>query len=284
MKVTASWTIRKIKHKFKPALVAAVGSLPDSVQDVMFDPKVRRLVDRIPILRAVYTGCFRAHPIDQQLGTDTSGIIIVDPRDEFEAIGTEQFPYMGSQPSIVRRALQALGDVHGYTFADIGCGKGRPMIVASEFPFEAILGYDICAPLVAIARRNAEIVARRFPDRKPIKVIEADATNLALFPRKLVIFLFNPFGVAPLSALLRRLENGLAQGEIEHLFIVYYYPTCADVLDASLALDRCFERLFHYDPSELGYGSEDTQSVVIWQSRQGYRHIPQNANPDGSTP
>ncbi|MGA7816382.1 class I SAM-dependent methyltransferase [Caballeronia sp.] len=275
MKAKAPWSISEIKRKVKPALVAAVANLPDSVQDAMFDPRVRRVVDRIPLLRAVYTGCFRAHPIDQQLGTDTSGIIVVDRRDEFEARGSEHFPYMGSQPSIVRRALQVLGDLRGYTFIDIGCGKGRPLIVATEFPFEAILGYDISAPLVAIANRNAEILARRFPDRKPIRVIEADAIDVSLFPPRLVIFLFNPFGAAPLSALLRRIETGLAQREIEHLFIVYNLPNCADVLDASPALARCFERTFRYDRAELGYGSEDEQLVVIWQSVQGYRNLAQ---------
>ena len=59
---------------------------------------------------------------------------------------------MGSQPTIIRRALDTLGDIAGYTFIDIGCGKGRPLVVASEYPFARILGCDISAELVKTAK------------------------------------------------------------------------------------------------------------------------------------
>jgi SAM-dependent methyltransferase len=77
-------------------------------------------------------------------------------------------PYMGSQPTFIRRALDQLGDIAGSTFVDIGCSKGRPLIVASEYPFALALGCDISADLVKTANANAVVMARRYPQRPPL--------------------------------------------------------------------------------------------------------------------
>lgn len=249
-----------------------IACLPDWVQHLLFIPWVRRVMNHVPILRVIYTGCYRTHPIDRLLGTDTGGIIPPEPVPE-----SENLPYMGSQPSIVRRALEKLGDVSGYTFIDIGCGKGRPLIIATEFPFDAVLGYDLSGPLVKIANENAAIIARRFPERTPMSAFEANALELELPPGKLVVFLFNPFGASLIAALLRNLENGLAAGTIQDLFVVYDHPECAKVFDGSSALVRCSTTTFPYASDELGYGTEDRQDVIIWRRVR-------NAQQDENTP
>jgi SAM-dependent methyltransferase len=256
----------RMKRSVKVPLIAMVTILPDGVQRALFVPWVRRIADRVPVLRIVYTGCYRTHPIDRLLGTDTGGIIPPEPLNGEAGVASENLPYMGCQPSIVRNALRQLGDLHGYTFADIGCGKGRPLIIATEFPFDAVLGYELNPVLVKIANQNATIVARRFPERTPMRALEANALELELAPGKLVIFLYNPFGESLVSALLRNLEKGLKTGSIEHLFIIYCHPTCAEVFDASSALVRCVTGAVSYAPEEIGYGAEDQLNLFIWQS------------------
>jgi len=44
-----------------------------------------------------------------------------------------------------------------FVFVDLGCGKGKPLLVASRFPFKRIVGVDISESAVAIARSNIEI-------------------------------------------------------------------------------------------------------------------------------
>jgi hypothetical protein len=61
----------------KQQLLNAMARLPDGVQRAMFAPPVRSVCIRVPVLRAVYSGCLRRHPIDLHYGTDTSGL--VDP-------------------------------------------------------------------------------------------------------------------------------------------------------------------------------------------------------------
>jgi len=266
MNTPASATLKtRVKHRIIWPLIALVALLPDSIQSVLFIPGVRRVGERVPVLRVVYTGCYRTHPIDRELGTDTGGIF---PPEPLYGFGAEcgNLPYMGSQPSIVRRVLAQLGDVRGHTFIDVGCGKGRPMIVATEFPFEAVLGYDLAAPLVEMANRNAKIVARAHPERTPMQAFSADALGLKFAHRKLVIFLFNPFGQSVMSALLSSLERALADGSIETLRVIYIYPVCAHVLDASPVLARDWSACVPYELNEVGYGTEDRQDVIIWKS------------------
>lgn len=257
----------RVKRKIKWPLIAAVAALPDWAQTLLFVPVIRRLGERVPVLRAVYSGCYRTHPIDRKLGTDTGGIY---PPESLSGtgVGAGNLPYMGSQPSIVRRALEQVGDVRGRTFIDIGCGKGRPMIVATEFPFEAVLGYDLAAPLVEIANSNAAIVARRFPQRTPMRAFVENALELKFSKGRLVIFLFNPFGAALMTTLLHNLEKGLADGTIEEMTVVYIYPVCAHVFDQSKMLTRQFAVSMPYASDEIGYGTEAQQDVIIWNSVQ----------------
>jgi SAM-dependent methyltransferase len=61
------------------------------------------------------------------------------------------------------------------TFIDLGCGEGRALVIASEFPFRAIVGVELSPALCATATANAAVIANRFPDRMPIQIVQADA-------------------------------------------------------------------------------------------------------------
>jgi SAM-dependent methyltransferase len=260
-----------LRRALKQPLLNAVARLPDGVQRAMFTPRIRRICIRVPLLRAVYSGCLRRHPIDLQYGTETSGFVDALALQHDVRLVDQLNPYMGSQPTIIRRALDTLGDIAGYTFIDIGCGKGRPLIVASEYPFALALGYDISEDLVKTANANGAVMARRFPQRPPIRAVTANVADLAVPSGKVVVFMYNPFGPDLMASLLSKLEEGLSSGAIEHLFVVYDIPVCGEVFDGSKYLKRWFARTLAYDHHELGFGPEVQEGVVIWQSLRGAR-------------
>jgi SAM-dependent methyltransferase len=245
-----------LRRALKQPLLNAVARLPDGVQRAMFTPRIRRICIRVPLLRAVYSGCLRRHPIDLQYGTETSGFVDALALQHDVRLVDQLNPYMGSQPTIIRRALDTLGDIAGYTFIDIGCGKGRPLIVASEYPFALALGYDISEDLVKTANANGAVMARRFPQRPPIRAVTANVADLAVPSGKVVVFMYNPFGPDLMASLLSKLEEGLSSGE---------------VFDGSKYLKRWFARTLAYDHHELGFGPEVQEGVVIWQSLRGAR-------------
>ena len=131
--------MRNLKTTIK-SFASAVGRL--SVVSAIVDrPSVHGLLEKIPGSHILYgNGWDRLHPFDRRYGTDTSGYVPAEELLANESFRDDAFPYAGSQPSVLRLALAALPPVDSCTFLDLGCGKGRALLVASEFPFRDICG------------------------------------------------------------------------------------------------------------------------------------------------
>jgi len=235
-----------------------------SVLAFLWRPSVRTVLARLPVARRIYDGWTRPHPFDALLGIDTSGSVAASVCAPERA--HEISAYGGSQPSIVRRTLHALPEHARYAFMDIGCGKGRPLVVASEFPFRRIVGVELSSMLAAIGRANAAAVTTRHPDRTPIEVDVGDATAVDAPADRVVYFLYHPFGRGLIEAFLRNVERHL-DGPVEHAFIVYYNPVHGEVMDESARLVRWSSEMFPYSREEIGFGPDLADTVVVWQTR-----------------
>ena len=166
--------LMEIKTLLKP-LARRLRGLP-GVSHALRMPTVRRAVARLPNASSLHSDARqtppwdRVHPFDIEHGTDTSGFVAVADLDQLkhEAARARSLPYAGSQPSIVRAVLATLQPLELFTFVDLGCGKGRPLLVASEYPFREIIGVELSASLAKIAQRNGDLIKQRFPERTPI--------------------------------------------------------------------------------------------------------------------
>ena len=93
------------------------------------------------------------------------------------------------------------------TFVDLGCGKGRALVVASERSFTRILGIELAPSLAAIAQRNSRMIAHEHPQRTPIEVALGDASAVTLPPGDLAIFLCHSFGQELVQRLVGRMVD-----------------------------------------------------------------------------
>lgn len=198
------------------------------------------------------------HPIDARYGIDTGGTITASLLRTNKAADVQNFGYAPSQPSIIRAALATIPDLARFTFLDIGCGKGRALAVASEYPFRRIVGVELSGALCEVARANAAKIGA------PIEIIEGDALAVPLPPGSLVIYLYNPFFDAFVRALARKIGDRKSD---EPLFLIYYNPVCAKAFDDCPALVR-FHAAKHVcdaeDAQSAAFGNRH-DSVVIWQ-------------------
>ena len=236
------------------------------IYEALWAPSVRGFLERVRFVRRIYNGWERRHPFDVAHGLDTSGYLAAAqcaPGDS--ALASQITCYAGSQPSIVRASLAALPDRERYAFVDIGCGKGRPLVVASELSFRRIVGIEIAPELAAVARSNAAILAARFPDRPRIEIQVGDATTPAAPCERVVYFMYHAFGAALMTRLVESIERQLRHG-LEHAFFVYYNPVHAELLDRSPHFARWSADVIPYAPDELGYGPDVRDTVVVWQS------------------
>ena len=147
---------------------------------------------------------------DRRFGVDTAGVV----RLEGLAIGglNREFGvrYQGSNPDAVRRMIRELEiEYEDYVFVDIGSGKGRVMLVASEFPFKHIVGVEFSPELHATAERN--IAGYRNPAQRStsIESVCMDATEYELPLEPLVLYFYNPFLETMMRTVLGRIASSL---------------------------------------------------------------------------
>ena len=159
------------------------------------------------------------HPFDVAHGTETSGLLT----GKVIARGTTAEPadltaYYGIAPSILRalldlwlRDLHPLAPIERTIFLDVGAGKGRAMLVASEYPFLRVEGIELNPMLADIARRNISVweSAPQSAMLAPLGLKEADATRAALPREPILAHLFHPFEDRLLRRFLRHLEKEL---------------------------------------------------------------------------
>ncbi len=83
--------------------------------------------------------------------------------------------YQPSEPVLFHEILNSMPvAVDGFTFVDLGSGKGRTLLMASEYPFRRIIGVEILVELNKIAQQN---IVRYRSERQKCFAIEV--TRLA---------------------------------------------------------------------------------------------------------
>jgi hypothetical protein len=93
---------------------------------------------------------------DKRNSTDTKNNI---SREELGMSDSEAQSHATQYTTLPERFLRYLIGHIGinykeYDFVDIGCGKGRVLLVASSFPFRSIAGIDLSQPALEIAEKN----------------------------------------------------------------------------------------------------------------------------------
>ncbi len=191
------------------------------------------------------------HPFDLAHNLDTSGLVPAGhlitghPNDAFVTA------YYGVAPSILRtliglwRETVPTHPIHSYTFVDIGAGKGRAMLVASEMGFHQVIGIELNPAMADIAQRNLDLWTEvhaadpTAPPLAPIRLYEQDALTFDLPHTPTLAFLFHPFEAPVLERLLRRIETQFARrpGTLD---ILYVNAECRAVLDQHPAFTRLF--------------------------------------------
>lgn len=174
----------------------------------------------------------RREAFDARFGTDTSA-----PTFESDQKTDVHF-YVPTTASTIYEIIQSLPiRQNEFTFVDMGSGKGRALLIASEFPFKRIVGIELSPQLHAVAEQN---VARYKPATQQCTAIDLkcmDALRYDYDDTPLVLFLFDPFGREILEQVVAKLEASLKAAPREG-YVVYVYPQYEDVFNRSTVLER----------------------------------------------
>lgn len=158
----------------------------------------------------------------------------------------EFFDYMPSYKKTVTNALLYLKknyQLKHYNFLDIGCGKGKTMILASKYSFKQITGYEIDKDVFSVLKKN--INQKKFRNfkvyNKSIKISEIENNS--------VIYFYNPFN----EELSKRLFDEISINTLlEDIILIYVNPIY------SFALEKAGWKL-------LSSSKVSTQKTEIWK-------------------
>lgn len=137
------------------------------------------------------------HPYDELTGCDTSGMM------HRRRLGSDSEDYQPVDPDVFRATLAHIEeDFSRFTFVDIGCGKGRALLLAEEYDFREIIGVEFSPRLSKIAAANAAKIGSQ-----RISVVCDDARQFEFPPEPLVVFLYNPFSGEIFRSVMQRLAQ-----------------------------------------------------------------------------
>jgi predicted RNA methylase len=143
--------------------------------------------------------------------------------------------YKPSHAASLRKLLSRLDLGDDVVLLDIGCGKGRVLMVAAELGFAQARGIEYSPRLAAIAADNLKAFSRVRQTRTRFELLCEDVRDYRLRDDETLIYLFNPFGREATASVVRALEASL-QRRPRRLQVVYRAPEHRELLDTSPCL------------------------------------------------
>lgn len=166
--------------------------------------KARRLIDML---------------IERWMGIETFRVVTLR---ELGMQAVDRVDYEPSSWVVLRRVLSPRDVTEEDVFIDFGCGKGRVLIQAANYPFRKIIGVELSAELTAIARRN---LARILPSAqcRQIELVNADVLDYEIPDEITLAYFYNPFE----GEIFRRVIDKLVRSVIRcprTVRIIYFSP------------------------------------------------------------
>ena len=191
-----------------------------------------RLVPKnlVYVLRLRYDDRF-----DRKFGTNTAGTISLIDLD----IDSKNLKYgIWYEPTSARIFSHILSNLpstvglsyEDYVYIDYGSGKGRTLLLASDFPFAEIIGIEFSRELCSVAQNNISLYRGKGQKCNKIRSECVDAEDYKLSSKYSVCFFYNPFTEPVLQKVLGNIKATLyeMQGRV---VVVYINPIHAKVFD-----------------------------------------------------
>jgi hypothetical protein len=228
----------------------------------------RRIKDRHSPSSGPAKQTTHVHPFDAEFGTDTGGVIWAEElRDRNRKASVHNTGYYATAPSLFKQALSGLEiDFERFTFVDLGAGKGRVLLLASNYPFQQVIGVEFVPELQAVATEN---ISRYHPASRQCQQVQcvlSDVRDYEYPEGPLVVFMWHPFTGPVFERVIANLEKSLEQDPRE-VYLVYLKPDFEHVLAASQWLSKIREDEF--EMSEQDYAafrfSKRSDGCVIYR-------------------
>ena len=178
---------------------------------------------------------FKDRAIDRRFRISTVGVVLPDEMDvdtERREHAIQYQPTASLDLAIVLDELADQVNLNDYSFVDFGSGKGRVILLASEFPFRSVTGVEFSAELHDSATHNINSFSSPRQQCKEVTSLCLDAAEFPVPDGPVVLFFFNPFDDIVMSRVLSNIEASLAIAP-RPVVCIYHNPVHRHLLDDS---------------------------------------------------
>jgi SAM-dependent methyltransferase len=157
-------------------------------------------------------------------------------------LGVFHSPYQPTEAILFHEMIAAVSaqagfDFCAFTFIDLGSGKGRTLLMASDYPFRRIVGVELLPALNDAALDNLTKYQSEAQKCFAIESICRDATDFTFPAEPILLFLFNPFTESGLRRVISNLERSLREHPRE-IYVLYHNPLLEHVMAESGAVKK----------------------------------------------
>ncbi len=170
--------------------------------------------------------------------------------------GVTARPYFATEPWLFEQIMEALAlnirqsevshriavqaGLQDFTFIDLGCGKGRVLLMACDYPFKRIIGVELIPELHRAAQKNIDGYSSDRQQCRQIHPICMDARDFEFPKGPLVVYLFNPFSESTFARVLENLRQSMEQAP-RPVYIAYRFTEHEKVLAEAEWLEKTAE-------------------------------------------
>jgi len=149
-------------------------------------------------------------------------------------LGMFHSEYQPTEPAAFHEMVDALRDLtsldfRNFTFIDLGSGKGRTLLMASDYPFRRIVGLELLPALHQIAQENLKLYKNDSQKCFTLEAVCGDANDFPFPDEPLVIYMFNPLPESGMRRVCANLERSL-RARPRPAYVLYHNPLLEHVL------------------------------------------------------
>ena len=153
-------------------------------------------------------------------------------------LGVFHSPYQATEPALFQEMMAALRvDFDEFIFIDLGSGKGRTLLMASDYPFRKIVGVELLPELNQIAQENLRKYSSAGQKCRVLESICGDVCEFQFPAEPIVLYLFNPVSESGLAGVIGNLERSLMANP-RKVVVLYHNPEHEEILARSAQLKK----------------------------------------------
>jgi predicted RNA methylase len=170
---------------------------------------------------------------DLRYGIDTYSWFSISELAKEHEVAKHAVLYQATKVLPLRMFFKKINKDKDDVFVDIGSGKGRVLLLASELGFKEVRGIEFSSILCSIAEKNIKKYKKKVSTKSNFEIINLDASQYQFKDDETVFFMYNPFDEFILEKVLENINNSLERHKRE-ITIIYVNPVHRHFLEKTI--------------------------------------------------